>query len=125
MYKIVLLIKRKEGLSKQEFEDYYESNHAPLAKRVMPGMCAYKRTFLEPLSTSQSSPTDFDLEQHSPFSEYDVVTEFYWSDAENFQKAVEFMNSDAAQVLVEDELKFMDRPSMTFFMGKECSTDFS
>lgn len=125
MFKIVLLIKRKEGMSHQEFRDYYETNHAPLAKRVMPGMSAYKRTFLQPLSDSQSSPDDFDLKQESTARDYDVVTEFFWDNADDFQSAVEFMNSDGAQVLVEDELKFMDRSSMTFFMGEEEVTDFS
>ena len=39
-------------------------------------------------------------------------------------EALAALRSDAGKVLVEDELKFMDRESMTFYAGVECHTEF-
>jgi hypothetical protein len=36
MFKIVVTIRRKPGMTRQEFSTYYFEKHAPLARRVIP-----------------------------------------------------------------------------------------
>ena len=36
MHKVAALIKRKPGLTRAEFMDYYERSHAPLARKSFP-----------------------------------------------------------------------------------------
>ena len=125
MHKLILLIKRKPGTTKEQFREHYENTHAPLAKKVMPKLAAYKRTFLQPLFETENGGESFDLSQSTAALDYDVCTEFFWKTEEDMQEAFEFMRSPAGQVLVEDEMRFMDRDSMSFYLGTEAVTDFS
>jgi uncharacterized protein (TIGR02118 family) len=67
MLKLMLLVRRKAGMSRAEFRDYYESTHAPLAAGVMGRCKRYVRNFV---TEEPSGPQDFD-----------VITEF-WFDVE-------------------------------------------
>jgi uncharacterized protein (TIGR02118 family) len=110
MKKLVLLVRRKDGMNRDEFRRYYESTHAPLAAGLMAKCTHYVRNFVD---EEVSGPLDFD-----------VVTEF-WFDAEgSFQDAMAPLASAATmQTLEEDEARFMDRASMRFFTVDECPTD--
>ena len=47
-WKILLLMKRKPGISMEEFRDHYENNHIPLCRPYMSGIARYFRRYLEP-----------------------------------------------------------------------------
>lgn len=64
MPKLVVLISKRPDISRQEFIDYYEANHAPLAKRLLPMIGRYTRSFLP--------------EGHG--ADFDVVTELWFAD---------------------------------------------
>ncbi|MFT5417340.1 MAG: hypothetical protein ACI915_003677, partial [Gammaproteobacteria bacterium] len=36
MFKVIILIKRKNGMSVEEFRNYYEAKHAPLGASKIP-----------------------------------------------------------------------------------------
>jgi len=101
MIKAVLMAKRRSGLSREEFRERYESGHAPLALRTLPTVRRYVRNYLEP--TDGVEP---------PF---DVITEFWYDDAEGQAETRRIYLSDPAQVLQNDEEEFMDRASMITF----------
>jgi uncharacterized protein (TIGR02118 family) len=46
MIKLMLLVARKEGTSREEFRAYYESTHAPLASGLMAHCKRYVRNFV-------------------------------------------------------------------------------
>tara|TARA_R110002096_G_scaffold53317_4_gene138615 strand:+ start:2273 stop:2641 length:369 start_codon:yes stop_codon:yes gene_type:complete len=46
MFKIMILSKRKPGMSEQDLIAYYEGNHAPVASIKVPNMKRYVRHFL-------------------------------------------------------------------------------
>lgn len=46
MFKWMMAIKRKSGISHQEFIDYYENIHAPLLRKLLPPMYIYRRNYL-------------------------------------------------------------------------------
>jgi uncharacterized protein (TIGR02118 family) len=109
MIKLMLLVARKEGTSREEFRAYYESTHAPLASGLMAHCKRYVRNFVnEEISCQQT---------------FDVITEF-WFDVDGPWQAAQAQLFDAAvmRTLVEDEARFMDRASMRIFTVEECET---
>lgn len=49
MIKTMGLLKRKPGMSREDFIDYYETRHAPLAVEIQTTMKRYIRRYLSPL----------------------------------------------------------------------------
>ncbi|RYE50811.1 MAG: EthD family reductase, partial [Rhizobiaceae bacterium] len=63
MFKLVVLTKRKAGMSMEAFMDYYENNHAPLMMSFYPQVKKYTRTYLhsvshETLTGDEDKPVD-------------------------------------------------------------------
>jgi hypothetical protein len=53
MFKVMILIKRRPDISMDEFIDYYENHHAPLARRIVRNMKGYTRRYLTPLGEGE------------------------------------------------------------------------
>ena len=125
MIKLILFSKRKQGLSHEEFKNYYESNHAPLAKKTLPWMVDYRRNYLTPVNGEEEGASeDF---SHLVKGDYDVVTEFYFANEKDFSEMTAAMaeNDGIAKILAEDEEKFMDRSSMRFYLSEEHISDLA
>ena len=105
MVKWVLFVRRKQGLTIEEFRDHYENVHAPLAKRLLP-IRRYERNYLLPTPLMPDPP-------------YDVVTEFWFDSAEDAQAARDWYAADETQTLQRDEAAFMDRDSMIMYDAEE------
>ena len=56
MVKEMLLIKRKEGLSLQEFMKHYEEVHAPLILKLCPSVRKYVRNYVVDTLRSEEGP---------------------------------------------------------------------
>ena len=106
MTKLVLLVKRKPGLTHEQFRVHYEASHAPLARAKLPQLRKYVRNFLTPLPGM-------------PEAEYDCVTEF-WFDSEKDCAAMRAWSATPeGQVLAKDEERFMDRSKMLCYFAEE------
>ena len=57
MIKLILLLKRKEGTTPEEFHRYYEENHVPLATSLQPELAAYRRNYV---ALNTVGVTDYD-----------------------------------------------------------------
>ncbi len=99
MIKTIALIRRKPGISREEFMRHYEDVHAPLAMACLPGLRGYVRNFA--IAAPGSEDPDFD-----------VVSEFWFDDAAALQAVHDFLRSDAARALREDEARFIDSVSI-------------
>ena len=114
MYKTVLLVRRKPGMSREAFIAYYKSTHAPLAVKHLTHMSGYKRTFLMPANEANEGVDEWDF--NVPLTEqYDAMVEFEWATKEDFDADSEAMLTESAKILASDEENFMDRASMRFF----------
>lgn len=72
-HKVLLVTKRRHGLTPEAFRDYYETVHAPYCAQFMKDSCRYVRRYVhDPLSLSG---TDREL----PF---DCITEIWFEDRE-------------------------------------------
>ncbi len=111
MIKRLVLIKKKEGLSMKDFRDYYESNHAPMAKRLFPMFADYRRSFIKEVARHPEGET---------YPNFDVVTENWFASEQDFQAFITKMARP--EVLAEvraDEAKFMDTKALWAFAVDE------
>jgi hypothetical protein len=99
---VVTLLKRKPGMSREAFVDYYESRHAVLATRVVPGLIDYRRLYLDPDHMA------FGMPSASPG--YDVITILVFADRAAYQSAFAALsNVEISQQIAEDEEQLFDR----------------
>lgn len=109
MIKIMLLVNRKPGVSREEFRRHYESTHAPLAASHLKHLVRYVRNYV----TGQFR-TDFDC---------DVVTEFWFDYPGTWREARQaLLPQDMLDLFAEDEARFMDRGSMRVLVIEQGET---
>ena len=102
MIKQMFLIKRKPGISHDEFRKYYLEHHAPLVKQAFPDIVKYVINFVR---------------QGKRESGYDAVTEIVWPDFETLKR---LNDSDTYQkTIVPDEAKFIFAGGPTMFFAEE------
>lgn len=115
MTKVVLLMKRKAGLSLEAFKDYYERNHAPMAKRLLGEyMLRYTRNYRSGgISTEKTDAPDGE--------DFDVITEIWYKDKASMDAMWKrARDPEVAAEMDADGAKFMDR-NMRFYIVEECS----
>src|ERR1700733_14795841 len=104
MDRILLLLKRKPGLTFDEFQHHYETSHALLGERFFGHLFkSYRRNYI-PDGTrfaNASAPLE---------NAYDCITELIFKDAkgsEEFNRIAS--NPEVRRTLMEDEERFLDR----------------
>lgn len=112
MKKLILFVKRKPGLTHQQFRAHYESIHAPLAKaKLSKWLIRYERNFLSPVPGQPEPPCD-------------CITEFWYPNETALNDCIAWARSEEGQILARDEENFMDRSSMQTFVADEATTSF-
>ncbi len=120
MKKLIFLLKRKPGTTKEAFRDYYERSHVRLAQKYIGHLLTeYRRNY--PRSVTQN-PTEFGRNTPEPF-EYDVVTEMRFKSDEAFAEFEEILKDPKINpTLIEDERKFLERKAVVMLMCEEIDT---
>lgn len=118
MFKIMVLIKRREGTSMANFIDYYESSHSVLAATHLPHTRSYFRHYLTPLGDHVGgAPIELP---------YDVVTEMVFDAEAEFDKAMEILgNPEVRDAITSDEEHLFERTSITFTKVDSYETDMT
>lgn len=118
VYKILLLMKRKPGMSVADFRAYYEQHHAPLALQHGASMTRYVRRFLDPQPHGENGPCE-ELA-------YDVITELWFDDEAKFRGTLGYITTHVMpEDVVADELNLFDRPAMRIATVVECESDLT
>ena len=118
VWKILLLMKRRPGMSVEAFRDYYETRHAPLALQHGTSMSRYVRRFLDPQPHAESGTCD-----ELP---YDVITELWFDDEAKFRGTLGYITTQIMpDDVVADELSLFDRPTMRIATVVECESDLA
>ena len=103
MIKTLTFLRRKPGISKEEFLRHWLEIHGPLAARVVPGLRRYV----------QSHPVPgFE-------SDIDGIVELWWDNVESFNAYLAWRQTDDSKVLREDEEKFVDTKKWVRFVAEE------
>lgn len=117
MIKFISLLKRREGISFEEFKAYYEQRHAVLGKQHMPRALHYERRFLTPMNHpfEGGAAEAFDCLMELWFEDQTAMDETFAGLAE----------PDIAEIFAEDEKKVFDRAkTLCFIVDEECRTNF-
>lgn len=107
MIKVFGYLKRKPGLSPQEFADYYEHNHLPLvlSKAFMP--MVYKRNYIQ-------RGDAFNIEGNE--ISFDCMTELIFADRDDLSA---WMASLGVYEIAQDEENFIDRAATRAYVVDE------
>ena len=104
-FKILLFMKRKPGMSMEDFRQYYENRHIPLCMKYMQGISGYKRSYIEPQPHAESG-TNEELP-------YDVITELSFTDEPTYKATVDHLSTTIMpEEITSDEANVFHRPTM-------------
>ena len=114
MPKIVILIKKKPGMSREGFINHYETSHAVIGKRLLGHLWTkYVRNY--PTALMEYQP-----EQHAVSDSYDAVAEIWLKDDAAVEEMTRIINMpENNKIILEDEEKFQDRLQTRLLMVDE------
>lgn len=116
VYKMLLLLKRNPAMSLEEFQEEYESVHAPYCAPLMKGASRYVRRYVT-LAGAPHAPDVRELD-------FDVITEVWFEDRATFEATVSGVaqHKMGADVLPR-EAKMFDTPSIRVVTAIEFDSD--
>lgn len=118
MFKILLFMKRRPGMSVDAFRDYYENHHVPLALQSAAGITRYIRRYLDPQPNAETGRND-ELE-------WDVITELWFDDEKVFKGTVRYLSTTVlSDEIIADEMNLFDRSKNRMATVVEHETDFN
>ena len=109
MIKTIALVKRKPGITRDEFVRHYEQVHAPLMLRYFPTVKRYVRNYPTPLPGTAEP-------------DFDCITEFWFEDRAGATKVLEILGdyqTEVGKVFLADEERFQDREKTRSFVVDE------
>lgn len=114
MLKMIILIKKKPGMSREDFINHYETSHAVIGKRLLGHLWTkYVRNY--PLSLMEYQPEDNSIDDS-----YDAVTEIWFKDQAAVDEMARIINiPENNRLILEDEEKFQDRVHTRLLMVEE------
>jgi uncharacterized protein (TIGR02118 family) len=118
MIKLVFNLRRREGMTREEFQRYWREQHAPLVKRHAEAL--HIRRYVQVHARDTALDEALAGARGSEPRYYDGVAELWW---ESLEELVAAFSSDAGQAagreLLEDEQRFIDLPSSPLWLGEE------
>ena len=120
MFKVIWLLKRKQGVSHAEFREHFESAHVPLAQKYIGHLfLGYKRTYVDQ-AFGRLGVDDKGESIYGPREwDFDLISEWLLPDEAAYQEVLKIMTGDVIKQFHALEEQFLDRPSQTML---RCST---
>ncbi len=118
MIKLVFTIRRREGMTREEFQRYWRNEHAGLVERhaEVLGIRRYVQTHARDTDADEALAGA----RGSAAGLYDGVAELWWDSIEDLLAASSSEEGQvAAGALLEDERRFIDLPNSPIWLGEE------
>ena len=117
MIRFVMTMRKKPGLSTDEFRRYYESHHRLLGEKHLKGFASrYVRRFLDPLPARRGC-------EDEPV--YDVLLEIWYPDLATYEAcSLHLSQPEIAREIAEDEARLFDRSSMRSYLTSDSESRF-
>ncbi len=119
MFRILVLLKRKPGISKEEFIEHFENEHVAIGRKIFTGNAVkYSRKYLYPIEDPRGG---------TPVApNYDCVMEAWFEDDEHWQAATKIATSpEIAELAIADSELFIDRGQRAMYSYDLWETDLS
>lgn len=125
MWKLIARIRRKPGLSHEEFRAYYERTHAPLATPYLRGLVTgYSRNYVE--SVSRYAPEEGAERQEAGADPFDCVTIMEFRERGAIDELMARLGeAEILSVIVPDEERFIDRARTEVAICEEARTEMN
>jgi len=110
MFKIVWLLKRKEGMTHAQFREHFERSHAPMAQRYVGHLlCEYRRNYLREIDFGGGPrPEGFGYQLKE--WRWDLLSEWVMPNEAAFNEVMRIMTEPRIlNEFQEDSAKFSDQ----------------
>ena len=116
MIKVVTLLNRKPGITRQAFIEYYESQHRLIGEKYPGGYAVkYQRRYLQPIADDDEGTAELPC---------DVLMEIWFPDRTTTDRAMASLATDEAQAeIVADEERVFDRALICSYVVEEYESD--
>jgi uncharacterized protein (TIGR02118 family) len=112
MFKVIALLTRKPGISREAFIEYYETRHVPLIRSLFPDIADYRRNYVD--------LTGAIIADGTTAPDFDSVTELWFPDRKGYDAMLKaHFETDAGERVAKDEENFLDRSKTRFFIVEE------
>ena len=117
MIKLVFCLRRKDGLSREEFQTYWRETHAPLVASVAETLNIRRYVQVHTADTPMNAAIR--ASRQGP-EEYDGVAELWWDSVESLaEPGATEAGQQAGALLLEDERRFIDLEHSPLFFADE------
>jgi len=112
MLKTIAFIARKDATRRDDFREHYENHHVEIALPHLPKLQKYVRNHIH-------SGVPFEAAGQAVEPGFDVATEFWFPDRRALEELMVHLASEAASVIRDDELTFMNKDANVFCAAVE------
>lgn len=123
MFKLVITMKRKQGISPAEFMRHYDDVHIPLCRRIMPPLQLHRRNFIltDHAFYNYVGDNRGDSSREPPF---DVVTEAIYDSEEAARASMDALfDQQIGPQVMADEKNFVEPGSVNFYVVEVHQTE--
>ncbi|MBC8270777.1 MAG: EthD domain-containing protein [Gammaproteobacteria bacterium] len=118
MIRLVFALRKKQTLSRAEFQDYWLNKHAPLVASVASDLDILRYVQTHTLTDPANAAAQKARGDMEP--EYDGVAELWWaSEADLTENLRQKAAQEAGAALLKDEAKFIDLPNSPLWFAYE------
>lgn len=112
MIKVVTTLKKRPGLSAEEFRAYYEDHHRLIGEKYLKDFAVrYVRRYLDSMADNGGN---------KPAPQFDVLLEIWFADDTTFKACSQRLNEpEVAQEIAIDEEKLFDRSQKRSYIVEE------
>ena len=115
MFKVVAFLVKKDGMSIEEFSNYYENHHVPLVLSIASPPLVYKRRYL-----TRSN----ELTRSGSVVDFDAITEIGFESEASFTEnwLTPLVLAKTGKLIAEDEERFINRAKTRAYVVEEYGT---
>jgi uncharacterized protein (TIGR02118 family) len=118
LIKLVFTIRRRPGMTRDEFQRYWRNEHAQLVERHAEVL--HIRRYVQTHARDTEADAAISGARGSEPAQYDGVAELWWDSVEELLAASSSEQGQvAAGALLEDERRFIDLPNSPIWVGEE------
>ena len=116
MIKVVTLLTRKPGMSREAFIEHYETHHRKIGEKYLSGFAVkYQRRYLQSAGFRG---------QEAAMPPFDVLMEIWYPDQDTLDAALAVLSTDEAQAeIIADEERLFDRDLIRSYTVEEYESE--